>query len=68
MTKPTYPNLMAEMGRHGDTTTSLAEVLGVSLQVLHYRITGKTEWKIGEIDILCKRYNTDYETLFKRGE
>lgn len=68
MSKPTYPNLMAEMARKGDTITSLAKVLGMSTPLLHSRISGGTSWKIHEIDAICSRYDTDYETLFKRGE
>lgn len=68
MSKPIYPNLMAEMARKGDTLTSLSKWLEMSLPLLHSRVSGKTMWKIHEIDKLCNRYDTDYETLFKRGD
>lgn len=61
-----YPNLRAEISRHGDTLEDLAAALNMSVSAVSRRLSGSIEWGIGEIDILCKRYNVAFEYLFKR--
>ena len=60
-----YPNLLAEMARKGDTKGKLCEVLGIKRSALWTRLNGTTQWKMGEINKLCERYNKTYEELFK---
>ncbi len=59
-----YPNLRAEIARHGDTLEILAKVLDISVPSLSRRLSGDTGWSIEEADILCKRYNVPFEILF----
>ena len=64
--KVLYPNLRAEIARHGDSLNDLASVLGMSLSSISRRLAGDTPWTMDEINILCKRYNMSYEILFSR--
>lgn len=60
-----FKNLRYHMMKHGDTQESLADVLNISTTAFNSKITGKTEWRKGEIDVLLARYNVTYEELFK---
>lgn len=59
-----YPNLRAEMARHGDTLETLAKELDISVSSLSRRLSGEIGWSIDEANILCKRYQTPFEILF----
>lgn len=43
-----YVNLRAEMARQGVTVKQLAKSLGVSLKTASNRLSGKTEFTLGE--------------------
>ena len=60
-----FKNLRYHMMKNGDTQETLAGVLNVSTTTLNSKITGKTEWRKNEIDILIARYCSTYEELFK---
>lgn len=66
MKKPTYPNLACEMVKRGDGVETLAKILGVSIPIAYSRFTGKSDFRIGEVEKLCKHYNSDYATLFSK--
>lgn len=66
MKKVLFPELIAEMARHGDNQRTLAKLLGISHGSVCRRLSGKSEWTISEVDIICKHYNKDYYELFKR--
>lgn len=68
MGKPLYPNLQAQMAKYGETGETLAKLLGISSISVYNKLSGKTEWKISEIETLCKRFDSDYYHLFKKGE
>ena len=61
-----YPNLVGEMARHGDTQRTIADLLNTSYNSIWRRLTGRTEWTISEIDILCEHYKKSYDELFKK--
>lgn len=61
-----FPNLLAEMARCGDTYTSLAEVVGVSVSAIERRLNGKVDWSKSEIDTICDHYGKDYDYLFRQ--
>lgn len=61
-----YPNLLAEMGRHGDTYSSLATLLGGSVSGVARRLNGTVEWSKSEIDTLCEHYDKSYDYLFSK--
>lgn len=64
-TKPKYPGLIAEMGRHGQTQETLGKVMGLSRTQIGFKLRGQYEWKISEIEFLCKYYKKNYNELFK---
>lgn len=60
-----YPNLLAEMRRHGETQDDLGELLGLCRTTINFKLSGKYDWTIGEIEIICNHYEKDYYELFK---
>lgn len=68
MEKILYPELLGEMAKHGDTQKSLAKLLGITYSSVSRRLSGKSEWSISEIDILCEYYDKNYYELFKKKE
>lgn len=68
MEKILYPELLGEMAKHGDTQKSLAKLLGITYSSVSRRLSGKSEWSISEIDILCEHYDKNYYELFKKNE
>lgn len=67
MRKAFYPNLVAEMIRHGDTARTLAESMNLTYSAIWRRMSGRQDWLISEITFICERYNMSFEELFKRG-
>lgn len=63
-----YPNLAGEMGKHGDSQKTLAELLGITNASVSRRLAGISEWSISEIEKLCEHYNKDYYELFKKND
>jgi len=63
--KVMFPDLAAEMARHGDTLETLASLLGVSIPAVSRRLNGVVSWSIHDIDAICRHYNKSYEELFK---
>jgi len=60
-----FPKLEAEMKKHKESQYALARLLKVSQPTVCRKLSGETEWNIGEIDILCEHYKKDYYQLFK---
>jgi predicted transcriptional regulator len=65
MKSPKYPNLVAEMARRGETQRTISKLLNLTNNSVHRKMTGKSEWTISEIEILCEYFNKDYDELFK---
>ncbi len=68
MKKIKYPELIGEMAKHGENQKALAKILGTTTASISRRLSGKTPWTIGEIDILCKHYSRNYHELFRTNE
>lgn len=66
MKKIVYPEIIAEMARHGDTQISLSKILGITNASISRRLSGKKDWTISEIEKLCEYYGKDYYELFKK--
>lgn len=60
-----FPELEAEMARHGDRLEELANVLERSIPAVSRRMNGAVPWSIHDIDAICRYYNKSYEELFK---
>lgn len=59
-----FPNLVAEMARRGETQKSLAKVIGVSEPTISLKFKGKSDWTIGEVEMICDYFGKDYYQLF----
>lgn len=68
MLKPLYPELVGNMAKKGETRADLAKLLNISELSVINKLNGKSEFKLVEIEILCKHYSTDYYELFKKSE
>jgi len=64
--KIVYPNLEAEMARHGESTVALAKLLNLSQVSVWRKLSGICEWKVNEAVTLCNHYKMEFEELFKR--
>lgn len=60
-----YPNLLAEMRRKGETQDDLCKLLGLCRTTVNFKLSGRYEWTIGEIETICNHYEKDYYELFK---
>ena len=68
MKKIKYPELVGEMAKNGDTQKSIAKLLGITYSSVCRRLSGKSEFSISEVEILCKHYNKNYYELFKKND
>ncbi len=68
MRKTKYPELRAEMVRHGDTQTTLANLINITVTSICRRFSGMIDWKISEIEKICEHYGKSYDELFKSND
>ena len=68
MKKILYPNLVGEMAKHGDNQKTIAKILDITHASVCRRLSGKSQWTIGDIETLCNYFNKDYYELFKRND
>lgn len=63
-----YPNLKAEMARISMTALELAELIGMPYSTLNQKLSGKSEFTVGEAFKIRKALgvNIPVEELFKR--
>lgn len=60
-----YRYITAEMVRQGESQSTLAELLNMTEMTLRQKLDGITDWKISEIEKICKHYKKDYYELFR---
>ena len=48
-----------------ETQSFIAEILGITRQNLKWKLDGRSEWTISDIEALCEHFNKDYYQLFK---
>lgn len=61
-----FPNILAEMGRHGDNLRTLSEKIGLSYQSLSKRLRGQRNFELDEINKIIILYQQPYDILFKK--
>lgn len=66
--KVLFPNLEAEMARNGETQTYIAELLKSSVPTISRKLSGQTEWTIGDVEVLCEHFNIGYNELFLKNK
>ena len=61
-----FPEIAGEMARHGETSKTLAKMLGITYVAMWRRLTGRVEFTISEIETICDHYGKTFEELFRR--
>lgn len=60
-----FPNLLAEMAANGQITQkALAEELGLTERTMGAKLTGKTDFKYGEMKKLKRKFRKSMDYLF----
>lgn len=54
MQKKLYPNIRAELARHGLTVTMLADYMGMTRQNLYYKLDGKIGFSFRDMKTIQK--------------
>jgi DNA-binding Xre family transcriptional regulator len=65
MKKRKYPGLVAEMVIQGETQKELAKVIGITPMAMSYKMTGKNDFTISEVEKICEHYKKNYYELFR---
>ena len=65
MKKRKYPGLIAELATTGETQKQLAGVIGITPMALSNKMTGKSQFTIGEVETICEHYKKNYYELFR---
>lgn len=50
MQKKLYPNIRAELARHGLSVTMLADYMGMTRQNMYYKLSGNIEFSLGDME------------------
>lgn len=61
-----YSNLLAEIARNNESSSTIAELLNISSPSVSRRLKGEIEWSKSEIDTLCEHFNKSYDYLFAK--
>lgn len=65
MEKKQYPKLLAELVLRNETQGDLAKLLGVTETTLSFKLNGKSDFTIREVEQICEHFDKDYYSLFK---
>ena len=64
-----FPKIVELMQQNGEALQDLVNLLGYTQKSqVSRRLSGKVEWTIGDVEILCRHYNVDFYELFRRKE
>lgn len=58
-----YPNIKAEMGRNSITIKELARSLGLSTNSVSFKLNGKREFTLSEIESIANIFNCSLDYL-----
>lgn len=58
-----YPNIKAEMGRHNITIKELAQNLKLSTNSVSFKLNGKREFTLSEIEEIANLFNCSLDYL-----
>lgn len=62
-----YPTLEAVMEQRGASVKNLADVTGLSEEVVHLKMRGVREWRLSEAIAICRYLKySDFRKLFLR--
>ena len=60
-----YPNLLLEIKRCGETQDDISKLLNLSRTTVNFKLSGRSEWTISEVEKICEHYDKNYYELFK---
>ena len=67
MNNTKYPEIVKQMKLHKQNLHDVAVLLEIpNISQVSRRLSGKVEWTLGEVEILCKYYNIDFWELFRK--
>ena len=66
MAKYKYFNVLKAINDNFETQRRISKMLGITEVSFRNKLSGKTEWTIGEIETLCSYFNQNYYELFKK--
>ena len=67
MNNTIYPEVVNQMKLHNQNLHDVAELLSIpNISQVSRRLSGKVQWTIGEVEILCRYYNLDFWELFRK--
>ena len=58
-----FPNILAEMARHGKTKNDIAELLQISTNTLRWKLNGERPFLLDEIFKLAQEFNCSLDYL-----
>ena len=58
-----FPNILAEMARHGKTKNDIAELLQISTNTLLWKLNGERPFLLDEIFKLAQEFNCSLDYL-----
>lgn len=63
-----FPNIRAEIARHGKTQAEVANLLNISTNSLRWKLNGDKPFLLDEIFILAKAFNVSLDYLAVKNE
>ena len=62
-----YPNLWATMEQRGTSIKNIADLIGVSEEIVHLKLRGVRDWTLSEALAICRYLHyPDFRNLFLR--
>jgi DNA-binding Xre family transcriptional regulator len=62
-----FPNLQAAMKQRGASIKNLADVIGLSEEIVHLKMRGVRDWTLSEALAICRYLHyPDFRNLFLR--
>lgn len=60
-----YPGLVGELAKRNISQKTLANIIGVGTTAMSFKMTGKNDFTISEVEKICEYFNKNYYELFK---
>ncbi len=66
--KSIYPAIVIEMAKREERIADVGRIADLTEQSMSSRLQGRSQFRINEIERLCKHYKMNFEELFKKEE
>ena len=57
--------MVGAIASSGETQKALAKKLGITERTMTYKMTGRRDFTISEVETICEHFKKDYYELFK---